>query len=149
MDTIFFIEILNKTVLIWKIKEILIILLSVYFSILLKILMVCFFKTVSTRLYIINELFLIALIYMFKDYQMKDCEYKVIVKDKTDLIKVCKKNLQLWVFCLFVCFCFCFVFKNEEIKRVINLLKHETSDHLHILEDLYEYYDKCLTFSCY
>lgn len=34
--------------------------------------------------------------------------------------------------------------KDEEIKRIINLLKDESSDHLTILEDIYLLLDDCL-----
>lgn len=37
--------------------------------------------------------------------------------------------------------------KNKEIKRVMNLLKNETSDHLSILNDLYVLIDKRLIFN--
>lgn len=77
---------------------------------------------------------------------MEETPYKIIVADEKGYVYVWKITYLLGIFLFYLMYFMLsdVSMKKEEIKRVINLLKDESSDHLTILEDLNKLYDNCL-----
>lgn len=75
---------------------------------------------------------------------MEDNKYKVIVTDDKGKVKVWKQYLIYY----FIHWKFSnFIFKDDEIKRVIDLLKDESSALLSILQDLTIFLKESLFFN--
>lgn len=66
-----------------------------------------------------------------------------MIKEKLKCVKR-KINFSIFFFILII---FLISIKNEEIKRVMDLLKDETSDHIGILDDLYKLLGYSLVFN--
>lgn len=70
---------------------------------------------------------------------MEKYNYKILVVNENGNVNVWKISCYIYLILLqfIILLLFTKYFKDEEIKRVIDLLKDESSDKLSILEDLY------------
>lgn len=71
-------------------------------------------------------------------------DFKIIKADENKEVRVCILSVFLFRFAFLLLLLFKKYPKIGEIKRVMDLLKDETSDRLSILKDLNVLYDKCL-----